>query len=655
MNRLPQWAAVAIVLSVMILLGYPIALLFGLPLAQRDMNDLRKWDEDVVLSLPPLELPADATQTLRFGDRPDPAVLVRDGAPAAIRGEPVERAGAGVGDDSVGGDGDDGEQHATDGALADEATGSFRVDAPVTVDDLLAWVATFVQVEGNVWEANRALPESVVGPLALYADGRWLVEGTVVSREPPDGRRETFSFSATSGPVLVDGVIQEEGVDVTSAGELVTFSVPPPFASDVVRVSGDYTVLDAAAGRILLATDVPADASVRLGTGALRLAERLVGEIDGENRRFRLARTPVVENDREREIVLDGRLLSAQDERAEERADGQRRTFTFASPTGVVAVDGRALVEGRDYTRDGPEVRLEQVPPRNARLRQHVDYALVDASTGEVLLATAPAEGSVLWTQRYRYYSKPSCGSTVLECFYALPQHPVPFPHWIAQNVGPFITKYALSDPRNVVRATAYTTLGTLYALLLGAAIGVLLAVVFVLFRPIERALLPWVIASQTVPIIALVPVMLLVLGNFGITVQTSLLPTALIGAYIAFFPVVVSTVKGLRSVDPLMLDLMRSYAATPWQVFRKVRFPAAVPYFFTSLKLGTAAALVGALVAETESNNRRGLGFQILGQVQSGNVADVWILLILSGLLGVGLVAMVGLAEKLMAPWRRA
>ena len=87
----------------------------------------------------------------------------------------------------------------------------------------------------------------------------------------------------------------------------------------------------------------------------------------------------------------------------------------------------------------------------------------------------------------------------------------------------------------------------------------------------------------------------------------------------------------------------------------RRPGIPAAIPFFFTRLKLGTAAALVGALVAETESNNRRGLGFQILGQVQSGNVADVWILLILSGLLGIGLVALVGLLERLIAPWRRS
>jgi NitT/TauT family transport system permease protein len=499
------------------------------------------------------------------------------------------------------------------------------------------------------------LPPEDAEPLALYAGDTWLRSGVVTSNEPPDGRRDTFTFSAAHGPVIVDGVVQEPGEDYAASADTVTFAIPPPFAGDVRRVSGDYAILDADAGTLVIAAEIPAGTDVRLASEALRLAERLVGEIDGSNRRFQLARTPVVENDRERIVLLDDRALSAQDERPAERVDGTRSVFTFPSPRGVIMLEGRALIEGAGYERDGTEVRLAVTPERNARLRQHVDYAMVDHRSGEILLAEAPEPGSVLWAQRYNYYSEPSCGSTVLECFYALPQHPVPFPHWIAASIGPFVTKYSVTDPRNVVRATFYTTLGTLYALLLGAAVGVLLAVVFVLFRPVERALLPWVIASQTVPIIALVPVMLLVLGNFGITVQTSLLPTAIIGAYIAFFPVVVSTVKGLRSVDPLALDLMRSYAATPWQVFRKVRFPAAVPFFFTSLKLGTAAALVGALVAETESNNRRGLGFQILGQVQSGNVADVWILLILSGLLGIALVGLVGVLERIMAPWRRA
>jgi NitT/TauT family transport system permease protein len=383
--------------------------------------------------------------------------------------------------------------------------------------------------------------------------------------------------------------------------------------------------------------------------------EALTGEINGTNQVFFLPQEMIVESDAERQILLDGRVLSTAAERPLERADGSTRTFTFESSTGLITVNEILRQEGQDYTRDGVTVTFQRPPERNARLRHSPDYLITDFRTGEITLSQPPPVGASLITTRYTVYTRPGCGETLLDCFYALPQHPVPFPHWIAARTLPFFRRYPASDDRNVLRAILYTSLGTLAALGLGGAIGIVLAVLFVLFRPLERALLPWTIASQTVPIIALVPVLLLILGNFGITIQTSLLPTAIIGAYICFFPVVVSTVKGLRAVDPLILDLMRSYAAHPLTVFWKVRFPAAVPFFFTGLKLGTAAALVGALVAETESNNRRGLGFQILGQVQSGNVADVWILLLISALMGIGLVALVGLLQRRLAPWERS
>ena len=273
--------------------------------------------------------------------------------------------------------------------------------------------------------------------------------------------------------------------------------------------------------------------------------ELLTGKIDGENRVFSFPRGNIVENDGAREIYLDGVQLTDTSERPQERVDGVQNTFTFQSERGLLVVDGKVLEENADYTRGGSVLTFAKPPPRNAQLRQYRDYYLRNPEKGEVLLAEAPGAGSSLWTTQYTVYSQPSCGATLLECFYALPQHPVPFPHWIVARVGPFFSKYALTDERNVVRATLYTTLGTLAALALGGAVGIVLAALFVLFRPLERALLPWTIASQTIPIIALVPVLLLVLGNFGITIQTSLLPTAIIGAYICFFPVVVSTVKG--------------------------------------------------------------------------------------------------------------
>lgn len=380
----------------------------------------------------------------------------------------------------------------------------------------------------------------------------------------------------------------------------------------------------------------------------------LTGATDGVNREFSFE-AQIVENDKARTLFVDNQSLSFEAERPEERVDGEASTFTFSSRSGLVTVDGVLLKEETDFTRSGNVISFSAPPTRNAKLRQYKDYYFTGEARTNIVLSTIPTEGAKVFTTQFTKYSKPACGETLMACFFALPQHPVPFPHWIAQRVKPFFAKFPFSDERNVIRSTLYTTLGTLSSLALGGAFGIILAVAFVLFRPLERALLPWTIASQTIPIIALVPIMLLVLGNFGITIQTSLLPTAIIGAYICFFPVVVSTVKGLRAIDPLILDLMRSYAAHPLEIFWKVRFPAAVPFFFTGLKLGTAAALVGALVAETESNNKKGLGFQILGQVQSGNVADVWILLIISGLLGVALVALVGFLQRSFAPWERS
>jgi len=452
--------------------------------------------------------------------------------------------------------------------------------------------------------------------------------------------------------VIVAGAVLAEGAGFEAEGNKVTLTNAPPFNAGVRRMTRDYAVLDGAAGTIALAE--PSATAPRAAADALALAELLVGAVDGENRTFHLQHTPLVESDPARRLMLGGRELSATAERPQERVDGERATFTFAGERGVVTLNGAEVVEERDYTREGNVLTFTRPPPRNAQLRQYQDYLVSDPASGAVTLAVAPQPGEKVWAASYTYYDRPICGTTAYECFFTMPQHPMPFPHWIAQRLGPFLTAYPFVDSRNVVRATIYTAGGTLLALLLGGLVGVLLAVVFVAVRPAERALLPWVIASQTVPIIALVPVLLLLLGNVGVTVQTSLVPATLIGAYIAFFPVAVGTVTGLRSVDPLALDLMKSYAATPLEVFWKVRFPAAVPFFFTSLKLGTAAALVGALVAETESNYRYGLGYAIVGQVQAGNVSDVWILLLISALLGISLVALVGGAQRLLAPWER-
>jgi NitT/TauT family transport system permease protein len=613
---------VTIMVLVSILLLYPLALLFGLPMARRDMADQRKWLRETVTAQPPLSIPEGATGVASLGFAADAGegVLILNAAP--LTGDPA-------------------------GALPD-------------------WGAELTQAAPGVFSLGAPLGEAGPALYFTHASGcaagmRWclLQPGAKPPARPPDGSRTGFTFGSADGPVLLDGRVLQHGTDYTLAGGQVLLAAAPPFGSDLQRVSEDYAILDESSGLIILHGSLlesgGEDLQLRAAQDIVRLAPKLAGSVDGSNRTFAFPGGNMIESDSQRRLFRGDTLLSDTAERPQERVDGHARTFTFPGSEGLLVVNGELLEEGRDYTRDGNTVSFAVTPARNAQLRQYRDYWLTDVRAGQVLLAQAPAPGETVWTDRYSRYSQPSCGATVQECFLALPQHPVPFPHWIAQRIGPFFAKYPLDDERNVVRATLYTTLGTLAALLLGGAIGMILAVLFVLFRPLERALLPWTIASQTIPIIALVPVLLLVLGNFGITIQTSLLPTALVGAYICFFPVVVSTVKGLRAVEPLILDLMKSYAAGPLTVFWKVRFPAAVPFFFTGLKLGIAAALVGALVAETESNNRRGLGYQVLGQVQSGNVADVWILLLISGVLGIALVTLIGFLQRTLAPWERA
>jgi NitT/TauT family transport system permease protein len=619
-NTLP----ILIVLIAIVLLGYPLALLFGLPLARRDMADIRKWQKETITAQAPLDV-SNSSQLL-FTSVPENAVLVQDGKLLEV---PF------IKQDNI-----------------------IKLESPL--DALVTWGKTLEDASGRYYTSysfGEAIPE-VDPERILYGDNRLLVEGSSLPRELPDGSRRTFTLAGN--PILVDEqvfVLEEELTDpldsptYTRNGQQVTLDSVPAFGSKVRAVTGDYAVLDASQGLIVTATPLT---EVRAASSVIRLAETLQGDTNGENRVFKFAKGNLVEADKERAVFIDNQKLSDAGERPKERVDGTQTIYTFSSDKGLVVVDGVLLGEGKDYTRNANLITFAKAPTRNAELRHYPDYYLTNASNGEILLAVAPPSGSKVWTSQYTVYSQPACGKNALECFYALPQHPVPFPHWIAGRIPAFFSKFPLNDERNIVRAILYTSLGTLSSLALGGLVGSFLAVLFVMFRPLERALLPWTIASQTIPIIALVPVMLLVLGNFGITVQTSLLPTAIIGAYICFFPVVVSTVKGLRSVDPLILDLMKSYAASPLEVFRKIRFPAALPFFFTGLKLGTAAALVGALVAETESNNRRGLGFQVLGQVQTGNVADVWILLIISALLGVGLVSLVGLLERVIAPWEK-
>ena len=203
-----------------------------------------------------------------------------------------------------------------------------------------------------------------------------------------------------------------------------------------------------------------------------------------------------------------------------------------------------------------------------------------------------------------------------------------------------------LSAPYNAVVTGGETLLG----LALAIVVGLVLAVLLVLSRSFERATLPWLVASQTVPIVAIAPMLAVLLGQYGVQ---GFLPKAIIAGFIAFFPIAVGMSRGLRSPDVLQLDLMHTYSASSAQTFRFLRFPASLPYLFTALKVAATAALVGSIVAEISTISFSGLGKMLAENSRASDTIALWVIMVYGAVLGVLLVGLVGLAERLLTPWK--
>jgi len=220
----------------------------------------------------------------------------------------------------------------------------------------------------------------------------------------------------------------------------------------------------------------------------------------------------------------------------------------------------------------------------------------------------------------------------------------LPAPHQIALELKKTILDKKITSKRSLVYHAGVTLSSTLLGFLLGTFIGVSLAVGIVYVITLDRSLMPWIIASQTIPILALAPMVVVVLGAMGIT---GLLPKSLISMYLCFFPITVGMVKGLRSPDPMHLDLMRTYHASKAQIFWKLRLPAAVPFLFASLKVAIALSIVGALVAELPTGGQGGLGSRLLSGSYYGQTNLIWAALISAALLSATLVTTVGYFQK--------
>ena len=203
-----------------------------------------------------------------------------------------------------------------------------------------------------------------------------------------------------------------------------------------------------------------------------------------------------------------------------------------------------------------------------------------------------------------------------------------------------------------LLHATWFTAKEALVGFALGATFGFLLGVALSEWRLLQRGLLPYVVSSQTVPILAVAPIVVVYLGSLHVAPWFSV---AVIASYLTFFPVTINTLRGLQSTDRRALELMRSYAAGRVSVLWKLRIPAALPYIFSALKVSATASIVGAIIGEAPSSIQEGLGGFIVNfnQYYSLNPENLWATNLIAALLGIAFFVAVVIVETIVV--RRA
>jgi NitT/TauT family transport system permease protein len=203
-----------------------------------------------------------------------------------------------------------------------------------------------------------------------------------------------------------------------------------------------------------------------------------------------------------------------------------------------------------------------------------------------------------------------------------------------------------------LLRASLFTAKEAAVGFAMGASVGFVLGVVMSQWRIFQRGLLPYVVASQTVPILAVAPIVVVYLGSLNVAAWFSV---AVIAAYLTFFPVAINTLRGLQSTDRRAVELMRSFAANRWTILWKLRVPGALPFIFSALKISATGSIVGAIIGEAPSSIQEGLGGYIVNfnQYYSLNPQNLWATNVIAALLGISFFLAVVVAEKVVV--RRA
>lgn len=226
------------------------------------------------------------------------------------------------------------------------------------------------------------------------------------------------------------------------------------------------------------------------------------------------------------------------------------------------------------------------------------------------------------------------------------PKPTLPAPHQVAKNFFENTFLRNVTSNRSLVYHAWVTLSSTLLGFAFGTALGIAIAVGIVHLSALDRSLMPWIITSQTIPILALAPMIIVVLAAIGVT---GLIPKALISTYLSFFPVAVGMVKGLRSPEIMHLDLMHTYNASRSQTFWNLRLPASAPFLFASMKVAVAASLVGAIVGELPTGAVAGIGAKLLAGSYYSQTIDMFAALVAGSIVAVLLVTLVGVLGRLV------
>ncbi|HEX3995234.1 MAG TPA: ABC transporter permease subunit [Acetobacteraceae bacterium] len=228
----------------------------------------------------------------------------------------------------------------------------------------------------------------------------------------------------------------------------------------------------------------------------------------------------------------------------------------------------------------------------------------------------------------------------------ALDRPLLPTPDQVVGEMIRSVFGYNVASPRSLVFHAVVTAWEGLLGFGIAAVSGLGLAIGIVQFRTLDRALMPWLIVSQAVPVLAIAPMVVVVLGNIGLTGVT---PKALIAGWLSFFPIATGMAKGLRSSDPMRRDLLRTYSATRTQVFLKLSWPDSMAFLFPAMKVAAPLALVGAIVAELPTGAQAGLGARLLTGSYYGQTLQIWAALFMAALLATLAVAAVDAAQALL------